>query len=147
MKLLLFSVTQTVTLRVGAIFGSQVICVCNDGHVLGFGGSWKDGWVLDGGPRRRLHYCNDWLVVYGKTEAEHPQPWSPLTKEHQRANLHLYWIGSRDPELLAYKKTDGEPLLIVISKICTRTLIVVEQKVSQKGKLFDKIASNIFRMH
>ncbi|KAL1509744.1 hypothetical protein ABEB36_004435 [Hypothenemus hampei] len=129
----LFLKLQVNIIAEGTIFGNQVICVCNDGHVLGFGGPWKDGWVLDGGPRRRLNYHNDWLVVYGKTEVEHPQPWSPLTKDHQRANLHLYWIGNRDPELLAYKKTDGEPLLTIVSKVCTRTIIVVEQKVTQKG--------------
>lgn len=130
----LFLKLQVNIISDGTIFGSQVICVCNDGHVLGYGGPWKDGWVIDGGPRRRLHYYNDWLVVYGKSEVEHPQPWSPLTKDHQRANLHLYWIGCRDPELLAYRKTDGEPLLIMVSKVCSRTVIVVEQKVSQKGR-------------
>lgn len=116
------------------LFDSQVICVCNDGHVLGYGGSWREGWVLDGGPRRKLHYCNEWLVVYGKAGVEHPQPWSPLAKDHQRANLHLYWIGIGEPELLAYKKTDGEPLLVIVSKKSSRTIIVIEQKVTQKGR-------------
>lgn len=118
----------------GIIIGNRVICICNDGHLLGFGGQWKDGWVLEGGPRRRLNYFGDWLAVWGKASAEHPQPWSPLAKDHQRANLHLYWIGSRDPELLAYKKTDGEPLQVIVSKRNERTLIVVEQKVTQRGK-------------
>ncbi|XP_066255640.1 WD repeat-containing and planar cell polarity effector protein fritz [Euwallacea similis] len=148
----LFLKLQVNIISDGTIFGSQVICVCNDGHVLGFGAPWKDGWVLDGGPRRRLHYHNDWLVVYGKSEVEHPQPWSPLTKDHQRANLHLYWIGCRDPELLAYRKTDGEPLLIIVSKVCSRTVIVVEQKVSQKGAVsvevsnFELIGNTLKRM-
>ncbi|XP_030747226.1 WD repeat-containing and planar cell polarity effector protein fritz homolog [Sitophilus oryzae] len=136
----------------GVLFDSQVICVCNDGHVFGFGGPWKDGWVLDGGPRRKLHYSNEWLVVYGKAGVEHPQPWSPLAKDHQRANLHLYWIGLGEPELLAYKKTDGEPLLVVVSKKCNRTIIVIEQKVTQKGSVsvevstFELIANNLKRI-
>ncbi|KAJ8968864.1 hypothetical protein NQ317_016072, partial [Molorchus minor] len=98
------------------IIDNQVICICNDGHVFGYGGQWKDGWVLEGGPRRRLNYHGEWLAVWGKAGAEHPQPWSPIAKNHQRANLHLYWIGARDPELLAYKKTDGEPLQVAVSK-------------------------------
>lgn len=118
----------------GTIFDNQVICICNDGHVLGYGGQWKEGWVLEGGPRRRLNYYNEWLVVWGKAGAEHPQPWSPLAKDHQRANLHLYWIGAGDPELLSYKKTDAEPLEMVVSKLKHRTLIVIEQKVTQRGK-------------
>lgn len=121
-------------MSLGIIIDNQVICICNDGHVFGFGGQWKDGWVLEGGPRRKLYYHGDWLAVWGKAGAEHPQPWSPLAKDYQRANLHLYWIGARDPELLAYKKTDGEPLQVVVSKTCSRTLIVVEQKLTQRGK-------------
>ncbi|XP_076257346.1 WD repeat-containing and planar cell polarity effector protein fritz isoform X2 [Rhynchophorus ferrugineus] len=131
----------------GVLFDSQVICVCNDGHVLGFGGPWKEGWVLDGGPRRKLHYYNEWLVVYGKAGVEHPQPWSPLAKDYQRANLHLYWIGIGEPELLAYKKTDGEPLLVIVSKKSNRTIIVIEQKVTQKEvSSFELIANSLKRI-
>ncbi|KAG5890065.1 hypothetical protein JTB14_003630 [Gonioctena quinquepunctata] len=136
----------------GTIFGNQVICICNDGHVLGFGGQWKDGWVLEGGPRRKLNYHGDWLAVWGKAGAEHPQPWSPLAKDHQRANLHLYWIGSRDPELLSYKKTDGEPLQVVVSKFRNRTLIVTEQRVTQRGSVsvevsnFELVGNNLKRV-
>ncbi|CAG9861084.1 unnamed protein product [Phyllotreta striolata] len=117
----------------GAIFSNHIICICNDGHVVGYGGQWKDGWVLEGGPRKRLNYYGEWLAVWGKAGAEHPQPWSPLAKDHQRANLHLYWIHSGDPELLSYKKTDAEPLEVIVSKFKARTLIVIEQKVTQRG--------------
>ncbi|XP_060532114.1 WD repeat-containing and planar cell polarity effector protein fritz isoform X2 [Cylas formicarius] len=136
----------------GILFGSQVICVCNDGHVLGFGGPWRDGWVLEGSARRHLNFHNDWLVAWGKAGAEHPQPWSPLAKDHQRANLHLYGIGVREPELLAYKKTEGEPLLVVISKVSKGTIILVEQKVTQKGAVsievinFELIGNNLKRI-
>ncbi|CAG9820267.1 unnamed protein product [Phaedon cochleariae] len=136
----------------GVVFGNHVICVCNDGHVLGYGGQWRDGWVLEGGPRRKLNYHGEWLAVWGKAGAEHPQPWSPLAKDHQRANLHLYWIGVRDPELLAYKKTDGEPLQVVVSKFRHRTLIVIEQRVTQRGAVsvelsnFELVGSNLKRI-
>uniref|UniRef100_A0A6P7FBI0 WD repeat-containing and planar cell polarity effector protein fritz-like n=1 Tax=Diabrotica virgifera virgifera TaxID=50390 RepID=A0A6P7FBI0_DIAVI len=125
----------------GTIFGNQVICICNDGHLLGYGGPWKEGWVLEGGPRRRLNYYGEWLVVWGKAGAEHPQPWSPLAKDHQRANLHLYWIGARDPELLSYKKTDGEPLEVIVSKFRSRTLILIEQKVTQRGAVSVEVSN------
>lgn len=73
-------------------------------------------------------------MVWGKAGAEHPQPWSPIAKDHERANLNLFYIGTRGPELLAYRKTDGEPILIVASKMCSRAIVSVEQKVSQRGK-------------
>lgn len=111
-----------------------MICICNDGHLLGYGGHWKEGWILEGGSRRKLNCHREWLAVWGKAGAEHPQPWSPLAKDHQRANLHLYSIVGRDPELLAYKKTDGEPLQVIVSKRNTPVLIVIEQKVTQRGK-------------
>ncbi|KAJ8971447.1 hypothetical protein NQ314_000704 [Rhamnusium bicolor] len=123
----------------GTIVENHIICICNDGHVLGFGGQWKDGWVLEGGPRRKLNYHGDWLAVWGKVGSEHPQPWSPLAKDHQRANLHLYWIGARDPELLAYKKTDGEPLQVVVSKTCSRA-------VSVEVNSFELVGNNLKRI-
>ncbi|XP_044750033.1 WD repeat-containing and planar cell polarity effector protein fritz [Coccinella septempunctata] len=125
----------------GLILGQQVICICNDGHVLGYGGSWREGWLLEGGPRRRIHSHSNWLVVWGRPGSEHPQPWSPLTKDHQRANLHLYWLGLRSPELLAYKNTDGEPFIIRVSKVFEHVLISVEQKVTQRGTVSVEVST------
>lgn len=125
----------------GIILGGQIICICNDGHVLGYGGPWKDGWIVEGGPRRHLNYHNDWLAVWGKAEADHPQPWSPLGKDYQRANLHLYWVGARGPELLAYKKTDGDPIDVVVSRAQPRTLIVIEQKVTLRGAVSVEVSN------
>lgn len=105
----------------------------SDGHIIGHGQHWPEGWIIESGCKRKLSICGELLVVWGRTGAENPQPWSPLTKDHQRANLHLYWLGSRGPDLITYKKTDGEPLLIIVSKINTKTLIIVEQRVSQRG--------------
>lgn len=126
----------------GFILGQQVICICNDGHVLGYGGSWKDGWLIEGGPRRRVHTHSNWLVVWGRPGSEHPQPWSPLTKDHQRANLHLYWLGLRSPELLAYKNTDGEPFIIKVSEFFEHTLISVEQKVTKRGTVSVEVTTS-----
>jgi hypothetical protein len=125
----------------GIILGQQIICICNDGHVLGYGGQWKDGWIVEGGPRRHLNFHSDWLAVWGKSEAEHPQPWSPLGKDYQRANLHLYWVGARGPELLAYKKTDGDPIDVVVSRTTKRTVILIEQKVTLRGSVSVEVSS------
>lgn len=105
----------------------------SDGRILGHGDQWQEGWILDIGCKRKLSMYGELLAVWGRTGTENPQPWSPLTKEHQRSNLHLYWIGSRGPDLITYMKTDGEPLLIIVSKMSSKTLVIVEQKVSQRG--------------
>lgn len=118
----------------GIIQGQRVIVICGDGRAFGHGKIWKDGWTIEGGPRRYINTSDEYLAVWGRSGAEHPQPWSPLTRDHQRANLHLYWLGSREPELLAYKKTSAEPLHVSVSKIFSKSVIVVEQKVSQRGK-------------
>lgn len=117
----------------GIIWRSQLICSISDGRILGHGEHWQDGWTIETGCKRKLSMYGELLVVWGRSSTENPQPWSPLTKEHQRSNLHLYWLGSRGPDLITYMKTDGEPLLIAVSKICSKTLIIVEQKVSQRG--------------
>ena len=136
----------------GIILGQQIICICNDGHVLGYGGQWREGWIVEGGPRRHLNIHGDWLAGWGKAEAEHPQPWSPLGKDYQRANLHLYWVGARGPELLAYKKTDGDPIDVIVSRHTKRTLILIEQKVTLRGSVsvevnnLELVGSNLKRI-
>lgn len=121
-------------LLLGVLAGDQIVFICGDGRVFCRGGCWRDGWVIESSPRRSLSLHEELLSIWGKACAEHPQPWSPLAREHQRANLLLYWIGPRGPELLAYKKTEGEPILVVVSKRQNKNLIVVEQKVTQRGK-------------
>lgn len=111
-----------------------MICTCTDGRILSSGTQTKDSWTIEAGSKRNLSLHHDWLVVWGKSGAEHPQPWSPLAKDHERANLHLYFLGARGPELLAYKKTDGEPIHIAVSKVCSRSIVSVEQRVTQRGK-------------
>nr|XP_022909980.1 WD repeat-containing and planar cell polarity effector protein fritz [Onthophagus taurus] len=117
----------------GYIDNDHIVAVLSDGRVFGYGGSWREGWSIEGGPRRYVYLYGEYMVVWGRSGAEHPQPWSPLTKDHQRANLHLYWVGSRGSDLLSYKKTSAEPIAVVISKIYSKNLIVVEQNVSQRG--------------
>lgn len=88
---------------------------------------------MESGNRRNVHMHADRLLAWGKGCAEQPQPWSPLARDYERSNLHLYFLGVRGPELLAHRKTDGEPISMIVSKICSRSIICVEQKVSQRG--------------
>ncbi|XP_031340102.1 WD repeat-containing and planar cell polarity effector protein fritz isoform X2 [Photinus pyralis] len=94
---------------------------------------WREGWVIESGAKKKIDLHNELLCVWGGVNAEKPQPWSPLAKDHQRANLLLYWVGSRGPELFAYKKTEGDPISVIISKVLSKSLISVEQKVSLRG--------------
>lgn len=112
-----------------------MICTTSDGRLVGIGGGCKDGWTIEAGNRRYVHCYGEWLLLWGKGGAEQPQPWSPLARDYERANLHLFFVGVRGPELLAYKKTDAEPILIAISRICNRTLISIEQRVNQRGSV------------
>lgn len=81
------------------------------------------------------------LCIWGRVNTEHPQPWSPLAKDHERANLLLYRLGFRLPELCAHKKTEGEPIDIIISKIQSKVLISIEQKVSIRGAVSVEVNS------
>lgn len=122
-------------LSLGVIAGQQIVCTTTDGRLLGTSDNFKDVWSAEAGNRRNLHIHNEWLVLWGKGNAEQPQPWSPLARDYERANLHLFYVGTRAPELLAHKKTDGEPILILVSKISNRTIISIEQKVNQRGNV------------
>ncbi|XP_025836778.1 WD repeat-containing and planar cell polarity effector protein fritz-like [Agrilus planipennis] len=117
----------------GIINDQRVVFVCSDGKIYCQGGSWKDGYVIGSTPKRKVSLCKDYLVVWGGANCENPQPWSPLIKEHHKGNIHFYLIGAKGPELLASKRTEGDPQDVIISKANNETLIVIEQIVSQKG--------------
>ncbi|KAK4887641.1 hypothetical protein RN001_003912 [Aquatica leii] len=117
----------------GAIDGDQVACITTDGRVFCHGGMWRDGFIIESGAKKKIDVYKELLCVWGGVNTEKPQPWSPLAKDHQRANLLLYWVGSRGPELYAYKKTEGEPITVIVSKVLNKTLISIEQKVSLRG--------------
>ncbi|KAF5300026.1 hypothetical protein FQR65_LT09283 [Abscondita terminalis] len=117
----------------GAIDGEQVACISTDGRVFCHGGMWREGFVIETGPKKKIGLYKELLCVWGGVNTEKPQPWSPLARDHQRANLLLYWVGSRGPELYAYKKTEGEPIKVIVSKVLNKTLISIEQKVSLRG--------------
>lgn len=123
------------------ISGPQTICLCYDGRLLGYGGVWKEPWIIDVGSKRFLNIQGEILAVWGRSDLEQPQPWSPLTKDHQRANLHIYWVGARGPDLITYKKTDGEPISVKVCRASNKSVILVEQKVSQRGILLIFISS------
>ncbi|XP_065159835.1 WD repeat-containing and planar cell polarity effector protein fritz homolog [Atheta coriaria] len=116
----------------GIINQNQVVASCKDNKIIGYSDISKE-WTIESAFRRNINVYGEWLVCWGRAENDHPQPWSPLAKDHQRANIHLYWIGSRGPDLLSHKKTEGEPIKVIVSKKAHRSLILVEQKVSQKG--------------
>lgn len=118
----------------GLILYDQVVIVCTDGRIFCQGGAWHTSWIIESNLKRSISLHGELLSLWGKASPENPQPWSPLAHEYHRANLLLYWVGARGPELLGYKKTEGEPILVVISKKQNKCLIVVEQKVTQRGE-------------
>ncbi|KAK5644239.1 hypothetical protein RI129_008084 [Pyrocoelia pectoralis] len=124
---------QTELICHGAIDKEQIACISTDGRIFCQGGMWREGWVIESGAKKKIDLYNELLCVWGGVNAEKPQPWSPLAKDHQRANLLLYWVGCRGPELFAYKKTEGEPISVIISKTLNKSLISIEQKVSLRG--------------
>ena len=50
------------------------------------------------------------IVVYWPMASEEAWPWAPMSSEEERANLCVVSISSSRPMVVAYTRTDSDPL-------------------------------------
>ncbi|XP_046472035.1 WD repeat-containing and planar cell polarity effector protein fritz isoform X1 [Neodiprion pinetum] len=96
---------------------------------------------LSGPSGRRLdkkiqfNKTGDLIVVWWKSTVNEVFPWSPVVKEHDRANVHLYRLIGIKIELLCFLRTEFDPLCVTFSTYHENMIHSVEQKVSRKGEV------------
>ncbi|XP_059475188.1 WD repeat-containing and planar cell polarity effector protein fritz homolog [Neocloeon triangulifer] len=73
------------------------------------------------------------VLVWWRYSQNELYPWSPMTKDCDRANLLIYKISESRLELQCFYKTEADPLLINFSKLHPNRIFVVEQKVALNG--------------
>ncbi|CAB3378914.1 Hypothetical predicted protein [Cloeon dipterum] len=73
------------------------------------------------------------VLVWWRYSQNELYPWSPMTKDCDRANLLVYKISESRLELLCFYKTEADPLMISFSKMHPNRIFLVEQKVSLKN--------------
>ncbi|XP_071454800.1 WD repeat-containing and planar cell polarity effector protein fritz homolog [Hetaerina americana] len=94
---------------------------------------------LSGPSGRRLERklsCNsagDMVLVWWRCMRDEVYPWSPLVKDQDRANVHIYGISGMKAELLCYYRTEFDPICVSFSQVEPGVIHTVEQRVSRKG--------------
>ncbi|XP_076625575.1 WD repeat-containing and planar cell polarity effector protein fritz isoform X2 [Colletes latitarsis] len=79
--------------------------------------------------------CDDLILIWWKSTMNEVYPWSPVVKEHDRANIHLYRLIGVKLELICYIRSEFDPLCIIFDACHDNIIHSVEQKVSRKGEV------------
>ncbi|PSN33632.1 hypothetical protein C0J52_14255, partial [Blattella germanica] len=75
------------------------------------------------------------VLIWWRCTRDEVYPWSPLVKDQDRANVHVYGINGTKAELLCYYRTEFDPVCVSFSQVQSNVIHSVEQKVSRKGEV------------
>uniref|UniRef100_A0A8D8QGW5 WD repeat-containing and planar cell polarity effector protein fritz n=1 Tax=Cacopsylla melanoneura TaxID=428564 RepID=A0A8D8QGW5_9HEMI len=77
----------------------------------------------------------DMVLSWWRCTRDEVYPWTPVVKDVDRANIHVYSLTSVKLELLCYYKTDSDPLCVEFSHVRPNVVHSVEQKISRRGEV------------
>lgn len=77
----------------------------------------------------------DMILIWWRCTRDEVYPWSPVVKDQDRANVHVYMVTGTKFELLCYYRTEFDPVSVSFSCIQPNVIHSVEQKVSRKGEV------------
>ncbi|XP_043496759.1 WD repeat-containing and planar cell polarity effector protein fritz isoform X1 [Polistes fuscatus] len=83
----------------------------------------------------QINKPGDLILIWWKSTMNEVYPWSPVVKEHDRANIHLYRLTGTKLDLIYYVRTEFDPLCIKFDIHHENVIHSVEQKVSRKGEV------------
>ncbi|KAK2580498.1 hypothetical protein KPH14_006235 [Odynerus spinipes] len=83
----------------------------------------------------QINKPGDLILIWWKSTMNEVYPWSPVVKEHDRANIHLYRLTGTKLDLICYVRTEFDPLCIKFDIHHENVIHSVEQKVSRKGEV------------
>lgn len=96
---------------------------------------------LSGPTGRRLdrklssNVTGELILTWWQSSRNEIYPWSPLVKDKDRANVHVYSIVGNKIDLLCYYRTEYDQINVSFSRIKSNIIWLVEQKVSKKGEV------------
>ncbi|KAF6021115.1 WDPCP [Bugula neritina] len=102
--------------------------------------------------RIRVSPAEDTLLIYWPVASEEAWPWAPMSNEEERANLSIVSLVRGKPIILAYTKTESDPLLVEFSSPDGTRLQSVERSVNVKSAradlcVYELTQSHIHRTH
>lgn len=78
--------------------------------------------------------CSDLLAIWTKSSQNEVYPWRPSHRSciQDRANIHIYRIGSNKLDLICFYWTENDPVSVEFSTVNQNQLRSIEQKISRK---------------
>ena len=74
------------------------------------------------------------MAIWWHTSDDEIYPWSPVSRDLNRANILVYSLINGNLELLCYCRTELSPISVQFSKIInSNNLLTVEQGFAKKG--------------
>lgn len=83
----------------------------------------------------------DIILTWWYSTRNEVYPWSPLVKDEDRANIHIYLLDGTKVELLCFYRTEFDLINVNFSKIKQNLIWLIEQKVSRKGEVVIEYSS------
>ncbi|XP_063240270.1 WD repeat-containing and planar cell polarity effector protein fritz [Bacillus rossius redtenbacheri] len=77
----------------------------------------------------------DMVLVWWRCARDEVYPWSPVVKDQDRANVHVYSVSGARAELACYYRTEFDPVCVSFSRVQPSVIHSIEQKVSRKGEV------------
>lgn len=82
-----------------------------------------------------INTAGDMVLIWWRCTRDEVYPWSPVVKDQDRANVHVYSLRGTKAELLCYYRTEFDPVCVVFSQVQPNVINSVEQKISRKGEV------------
>ncbi|XP_039284336.1 WD repeat-containing and planar cell polarity effector protein fritz isoform X2 [Nilaparvata lugens] len=82
-----------------------------------------------------INTAGDMVLIWWRCTRDEVYPWSPVVKDQDRANVHVYSLRGAKAELLCYYRTEFDPVCVVFSQVQPNVINSVEQKISRKGEV------------
>ncbi|KAK9507121.1 hypothetical protein O3M35_008929 [Rhynocoris fuscipes] len=86
---------------------------------------------------RRLSFntSEDMVLVWWKCSRDEVYPWSPIVRDVDRANVHIYSVNTTKLDLVCYFRTEFDPIKVFFSQRQPNTIHTIQQKTSSKGEV------------
>ncbi|KAK6640204.1 hypothetical protein RUM44_011890 [Polyplax serrata] len=86
---------------------------------------------------RRLsaNKSGDLILTWWHSTRNEVYPWSPLVKDEDRANIHIYSLDGLKLDLMCFYRTEYDLIRVEFSQLKPCLIWLIEQKVSKKGEV------------
>ncbi|XP_014249312.1 WD repeat-containing and planar cell polarity effector protein fritz homolog [Cimex lectularius] len=82
-----------------------------------------------------LNASGDLISVWWKTGNDEVYPWSPVVREEDRANIHVYSLNGTNIQLYCFYRSECEPIAVQFSVTQSNVIFVFQQRITKKSEV------------